>query len=135
MKIHMNIHMTVLMKIYTNINMNIHMNIKGWTEKIMWISLLPMSLEETFCKFFNRPINAEYENDPIPQFQDNFWTKIFDKPWGGLKLKVSIFIEVFEGSNHPLWVGPALSGWWKTFFGWWILFGWCCPSLAFDWNT
>ena len=26
-------------------------------------------------------------------------------------------MEVFEGSNHPLWVGPALSGWGKFFLG------------------
>ena len=53
----------------------------------------------------------------LTQFLDNFWAKIFNKPWGGLKIKVSIFMVLFEGINHPLWVGPALSVWWKTFLG------------------
>ena len=44
----------------------------------------------------------------LTQFLDNFWAKIFNKPWSGLRLKVSIFLEVFEGSNHPLWVGGGI---------------------------
>ena len=39
--------------------------------------------------------------------------------------------EVFEFCDHLLWMGPALSGWWPTYFGWSIQFGWCCPSLVY----
>ena len=37
-------------------------------------------------------------------------------------------MEVFEGSNHPLWVGPPLSGRWKTFLGGEFCFGSVVPS-------
>ena len=101
---------------------------KGWTKK--------NSLKFYFVNFsaayesrikvlhiFQQPLLMQITKMTLAQFLDNFWAKIFNKPWGDLKIKVSIFMEVFEGSNHPFWLGPALSGWWKTFFGWWILFG------------
>ena len=36
----------------------------------------------------------------LTQFLDNFWAKIFNKHGDGFKIKVSIFMEVFEFSNH-----------------------------------
>ena len=32
-------------------------------------------------------------------------------------------------------IHPALSGWLPTFFGWEILFGWCCHSVGLGWST
>ena len=34
---------------------------------------------------------------------------------GGVKRKVYLFMEIFEVSEHPLWIVPALYGWWQTF--------------------
>ena len=104
-----------------NPNWNIPGEPKGWTKK-------------TSLKFYFVNLSATYESRrkvlhilallmqiskmTLTQFLGNFWAKIFKKPWGGSKIKVSLFMEVFEGSNHPFWVGPALPGWWKTFFCW-----------------
>ena len=69
-----------------------------------------MSLEQKFCTFFNSSIHDDLKMT-LTKFQDNFLAKIFNKHRGGVKIKVNVFMEVFEVSNNPLWVGPALS--WK----------------------
>ena len=50
------------------------------------------------------------------QFLDNSYAKLRYKHWGGVKVKVKIFMNIFEVSDHPLCIGPALYMVWQTFF-------------------
>ena len=50
------------------------------------------------------------------QFQDNYYAKIFHKHWGWVKIKLNIFMDIFEVNDHPLCMGPGLYVWWQTFF-------------------
>ena len=46
----------------------------------------------------------------LTQFLDNFWAKIFNKHQGGVKIKVNIFMKVFEVCDLPPWVVTVLLG-------------------------
>ena len=69
---------------------------------------LPPSYLDNVCKY---TVLCFWRNPLV-----NFWSKIFNKHWSGLKIKVSIFMEVFVVINHPLWVSPALNCLGKPFF-------------------
>ena len=96
---------------------------KGWTKKKLtkvlfcWFPGYLWVLNKSFA-YFETALFMQIKKITLTQSLDNFWAKIFNKHWDGLKIKFSIFMEVFEVSNHPLWwVLPSL-GLWKTIFGW-----------------
>ena len=47
----------------------------------------------------------------LTQFLDNFSAKIFNKYHGGVKIKVNIFMKVFEVCDLPQWMVTVLFGW------------------------
>ena len=44
-------------------------------------------------------------------FLDNSYAKIFHKHLGAVKIKVNIFIDIFEVKDKPLCMGLALNWW------------------------
>jgi len=50
------------------------------------------------------------------QFLDNCYAKIFHKLLGVVRIKVNIFIDIFEVKDHPLFMVSVINWWWQTFF-------------------
>ena len=46
-----------------------------------------------------------------------FYAKINQKHQGEVKMKVNLFMEVFEVDYLPLWMVIALYGWWLSILG------------------
>ena len=42
---------------------------------------------------------------------DHFYAKIFHKHLGAVKIKVNIFIDIFEVKDHPLFMGFVINWW------------------------
>ena len=59
------------------------------------------------------PINASWNHPWTAPFED----KIFNKHQGGLKIKVSIFMNVFEVCQLPPWVVAVHFGRWPSYLG------------------
>ena len=47
----------------------------------------------------------------------DFFVKTFYKHWHGVKITVSLFKEVFQVGDHPLWLVTVLWGRWPPIFG------------------
>ena len=44
------------------------------------------------------------------QFLDNSYTKIFNKYWGGVNIKVNMIMDIFKVSDHPLLIALPSMG-------------------------
>ena len=49
-------------------------------------------------------------------FLDNSYANIFQKHLGAVKIKVNIFIDIFEVKDPPLFMGFVVNWWWQTFY-------------------
>ena len=85
---------------------------KGWTKNFS-------ATYESRIKvlhIFQQPHSYRLRDITLIWFLDNSYVKIFHKHWGGVKIKVIIFIDIFEVKDQPLCMGFALNWWWQTFF-------------------
>ena len=51
----------------------------------------------------------------LTQFPDEFQDKVHHKHQGVVKIKVNLFMKVFEVDDHPLWMVIVLCGWRLSF--------------------
>ena len=70
-----------------------------------------LSVQNKSFAHFSIALFIQITKIALTQFADDFYAKIHHKHQGEVKMKVNLFMEVFEVDDLPLWIVIVLCGW------------------------
>ena len=67
--------------------------------------------DKASCAHFSAAIFMQITKITLIYFLDNSYANIFQKHLGAVKIKVNIFIDIFEVKDHPLFMCFVVNWW------------------------